>query len=88
MICYLEKKEDNKKPIDKKKYAKVDKEKLETETNEESKAFAKIKNKTHVNVENKIREEFAKKKRSIKEKVDREYEILKYLRSARLFIPS
>ena len=74
MICYLEKKEDYKKPVDKKKYVKTDREMYETD--EESKTIAKMKNKTRVNVENKIREEFAKKKHAKKEKVDREFELL------------
>ena len=76
MICYLQKKEDYRKPVDKKKYVKADKERSEAESTEKNETFAKMKKKNFDSAEIKIREEFARKKRSMKEKVDREFELL------------
>ena len=76
ILCYVEKKEDFKKPVDTKKYVKTDKERSEAESTEKNETFAKMKNKNFDSAEIKIREEFARKKRSMKEKVDREFEIL------------
>ena len=69
ILCYM-------KPVDQKKDFKAERERLEAESTKKNETFNKMKNKNFDSAEIKIREEFARKKRSIKEKVDREFELL------------
>ena len=49
---------------------------MEAESTEKNETFAKRKNKNYDSAEIKICEEFARKKRSFEEKVEREFELL------------
>ena len=80
ILCYFEKKknyvknDDHKKPVEQKKDFKAERERLEAESSEKNETFDRMKNKNFDSAEIKIREEFARKKRSMKEKVDGEFE--------------
>ena len=82
ILCDFEKKknyvknDDHKKPVEQKKDFKAERERLEAESTKKNETYNKMKNENFDSAEIKIREEFARKKRSVKEKVDREFELL------------